>query len=140
MRAVGGDELVSDPRFRTNADRWENVDELDGLISAWCAARPQEEVIAQLIAHDCAAGPLETMASIGANPQVIARGSLATVPDETLGDMVMTAVAPRFLSTPMRPGPPGPTEVGAHTLQVLLDDLGLSPDDVQDLVDSGALG
>ena len=39
LTAVGGAELVADPRFATNTGRLAHSDELDAVISRWCAAR-----------------------------------------------------------------------------------------------------
>ena len=54
LRTIGGDALVADPRFRTNADRVANGEALDALIDAFCATRPRDEVIAVLTARRAA--------------------------------------------------------------------------------------
>jgi crotonobetainyl-CoA:carnitine CoA-transferase CaiB-like acyl-CoA transferase len=139
LRSVGGDALFEDPRFRTNADRALNVDELDRRIADWCRTRTCEEAIAELVAKDCAVGPLETMATIAENPQIVARQSLTTVSDPTLGDMLMVSVVPKFMGAPLRPGTPGPSGIGQDTIEVLQQDLRLSPQELQVLIDSGAI-
>jgi crotonobetainyl-CoA:carnitine CoA-transferase CaiB-like acyl-CoA transferase len=130
LRVVGGAELAADARFRTNADRVRNGEALDALIEGFCAALTREEAIEAFTAAGCAAGPLETPASLLTNPHIVARGSLVRVPDADLGSVTMVGPIPRF----ERAGAPelrtGPSHVGADTLDVLGEELGLTHEDV----------
>lgn len=134
LHAVGGDELASDPRFRTNMERTANVAALDERITAWCRTRTRDEAIEELTAAGCAVGPLESVATMLDNPQVRARGSIVTVHDELLGPLRMTNVFPRFSSHPSVVPPPGPQEIGGDTETVLAADLGLDASTVQSLL------
>jgi crotonobetainyl-CoA:carnitine CoA-transferase CaiB-like acyl-CoA transferase len=124
LAVVGGPHLVADPRFATNAERVRNGAALDAEIEAFCATRTRDEAIDIFTRAGCAAGPLETIDSVFANPQVVARGSLVRVPDPDLGSVTMVAPIPRF----ERSGAPelrsGPSQVGADTDEVLDADLG----------------
>lgn len=130
LRVVGGEELVSDPRFRTNEDRLDNAELLDRFIGEWCASRPREEAIEEFSAVDCAVGPLETVASMMENPQVVDRRSLVQVKDPLLGDLTMTNVYPRFEEAACEVPSPGPSEIGGDTVEILARDLGMTSDDV----------
>jgi crotonobetainyl-CoA:carnitine CoA-transferase CaiB-like acyl-CoA transferase len=129
LGVIGGPAMVADPRFRTNADRVRNGAALDEAIEAFCGARTRDEAIAIFAAAGCAAGPLETIASVFDNPQVVARGSLIRVPDEDLGSVAMVGPIPRFV----RAGAPtlrtGSSQVGANATEVLEEDFGLSHED-----------
>jgi crotonobetainyl-CoA:carnitine CoA-transferase CaiB-like acyl-CoA transferase len=125
LRAIGGAALVADPRFATNASRLEHAEELDALISAWALRRDRDEAVAELRGFGAAAGPLETIASAFENPQIVARGSLTRVEDETFGPMRMVDAIPRFARSPKKRLVPGPTAIGAHTRAVLREELGL---------------
>jgi crotonobetainyl-CoA:carnitine CoA-transferase CaiB-like acyl-CoA transferase len=125
LNAVGGEALARDPRFATNADRLDHGDELDALISAWCAQRDRDEAIATLRGFGAAAGPLETIASAFENPQTVARGSIVRVEDPTLGPLRMVNAIPRFVRSEPATIVPGPTAVGADTRAVLRDELGV---------------
>jgi crotonobetainyl-CoA:carnitine CoA-transferase CaiB-like acyl-CoA transferase len=139
LRTIGGEELVADPRFRTNADRVANGEALDALIDAFCLQRPRDEAIAILSGAGCAAGPLETIDSVFENPQIAARGSLARLHDPDLGEVVINNAFPRFERAGAPALEPGPSEVGAHTAEVLSRDLCLSAADLQRLAASGVI-
>jgi crotonobetainyl-CoA:carnitine CoA-transferase CaiB-like acyl-CoA transferase len=125
LRAVGGEELVHDPRFATNDDRLEHGDELDALIAAWALLRDRDDAVSELRGFGAAAGPLETIASAFENPQTVARRSLVSVEDPTLGPLRMVNAIPRFLRSARAEIVPGPTAIGAQTREVLREDLGL---------------
>lgn len=133
LRTIGGDLLVTDPRFAANADRIRHIDELDALISEWCAARTREDAMAELTAGGCAVGPLETIATMLDNPQVTHRRSVVTTSDADLGPLAMTNVFPRFQDAHTEVGSPAPSNVGADTDVILTRDLGLSPAELAQL-------
>jgi len=137
LRTIGGEELVDDPRFATNADRREHVEALDDLISAWCGDRDRETALEELTAGGCAVGPLETVATMMDNPQVAHRGSIARVEDADLGSLAMTAIYPRFQEATTSIGRPGPAAVGADTDEVLARDLGLGVEELASLREAG---
>ena len=139
MRTIGGDAVVNDPRFRTNVERVEHAEELDALIAAWCIERDREEAIETMRRNGCAVGPLENVQTMFENPQVVARESIVRVEDPKLGAMRMANVFPRFLDTPLRPREPGPSEVGAHTREVLGEDLGLDEAEMVRLREAGVV-
>ena len=138
LRTIGGDALVADPRFRTNEDRVANGEALDALIDALCATRPRDDVIDVFTRAGCAVGPLESIASVFENPQVVARGSLATLPDPDLGEVVVSNAFPRFERAGAPPLRLGPTEVGADTVEVLRRELGLDDEELRRFLPDGA--
>jgi crotonobetainyl-CoA:carnitine CoA-transferase CaiB-like acyl-CoA transferase len=138
LRAIGGERLLDDPRFRTNVERVENADALDALIGDWCGARTAADAIAELSALGCAAGPLESVDTMFENPQVVARGSIVTVDDDVLGPLRMTNAFPAFLESAPAEIVPGPSAVGAHTREVL-GELGLAPNEIEALAAAGAV-
>jgi len=139
LRTVGGDALVADPRFRTNADRVANGAALDAIVEGFCEGRPRDAVIEILTGAGCAVGPLESIDSVFENPQIAARGSLARLHDPDLGEVVINNAFPRFERAGAPPLEPGPSQVGAHTAEVLSRDLGLSAAELQELAASGAI-
>ena len=139
LRTIGGDALAADARFRTNADRVANGEALDVLIQAFCAGRSRDEVIGVLSRAGCAVGPLESIDTVFENPQIAARGSLATLPDPDLGQVVINSGFPRFARAGAPPLEPGRSEVGADTAEVLGRDLGLAEDDLRRLHAAGVI-
>jgi crotonobetainyl-CoA:carnitine CoA-transferase CaiB-like acyl-CoA transferase len=125
LRVVGGDELVRDPRFRTNLDRLEHNDELDAIVAGWCVRYSRKEALEIFERAQCAVGPLENVATMLENPQVLARKSIVSVEDSELGPIRMSNVFPRFSSMSVASPVPGASRVGEHTRDVLAADLGI---------------
>lgn len=138
--AIGGRELVDDERFQTNADRRENIEDLDRLIAEWCRLRDRDDALALLNSNGCAVGPLETVPSMMSNPQIVHRGSIVTVDDSELGPLAMTGSYPRFSSARTGVGEPGRSEIGADTEDVLTRDLELDKNALENLWSAGAIG
>ena len=134
LRAIGGEQLVQDPRFRTNLERVEHADALDSMISDWCNKRARNEAIAELSQMGCAVGPLETVDSMFDNPQVKARESVTTVSDPDLGPVRMTNIFPKFANATPTLRAAGPALIGGDTVDVLQHDLGLSEEMLRNLL------
>ena len=88
----------------------------------------------------CAVGPVETVASLLQNPQVLARQSIVDVEDADSGTLHMTNVIPRFQHFPPQKPIPGPVVIGAHTAAVLQRDLHLSQVEIDALQHRGVIG
>lgn len=139
LRAIGGEAMVSDPRFKTNAARIRNADALNSAVGDWCKTRPQKEVLDTLVPLGCAVGPLETIPTVFDNPQIVHRESFITVDDPVFGAMKMLRPIPEFVTTEPAQISPGPSELGADTSEILQRDLGLSPAEIADLRSRGVI-
>ncbi len=118
LRTIGREDLIDDPRFRTNADRLANVDALDAVIGEFIAARTLQENLEFFRAAEVTVGPVYDIGQIVLDPHVVERGILVEVPDEATGTLPMHAVVPRLSGTPgnfFRPAP----RLGEHTEEVL---------------------
>jgi len=102
FRAIGRPDLIDDPRFSTNNARLENVDALDEAIGGWIGKHTLAEVLDAFEREDAAAAPIYDVEQILADPQYAARGTIATVADDELGEVRMQDVTPRFSRTPGR--------------------------------------
>jgi crotonobetainyl-CoA:carnitine CoA-transferase CaiB-like acyl-CoA transferase len=67
-------QLVIDPRFASNADRVANRQALSQLINRQTLLRSKDELLGRLAELNVPAGPINTVAQVFADPQVIARG------------------------------------------------------------------
>jgi crotonobetainyl-CoA:carnitine CoA-transferase CaiB-like acyl-CoA transferase len=86
-----------DPRFATFAARMEHRDELEAIMVAWCAERPQAEVLAIFTAAEAAIGPVMDMADIAADPHYAARNAIVDV-----GSTPMQGLIAKLSATPGR--------------------------------------
>jgi CoA:oxalate CoA-transferase len=140
MTTIGRPELIDDPRFRVNADRWANAAALDAVIEDWTAARTSDECEAALLAAGVPASKYRTVAEQFGLEQTAARGTFATVTDDA-GEY-------QIVDSPFHFRPPGPAaapgeqprparvpRLGADTKTVLEDLLG--PEETTRLIAAG---
>ena len=66
--------LAEDVRFATNADRVANRAALDALLAGAMVLRTRDQLLSELAAAGIPAGPINDLAQVFADPQVIARG------------------------------------------------------------------
>lgn len=133
LRAIGGEAMANDERFKTNSSRIKNGEALNRAIEAWCKVRTRQDVLDTLIPLGCAIGPLETIDTIFDNPQVRYRESFVTVNDDVFGAMKMLRAIPEFSRSEPPELQPGPSQIGADTVRLLQRDLQLTPEAVEDL-------
>jgi len=116
--AIGKAELYEDERFRTNAARLQNADEVDALIAEWIGARPLAEVTAVFEAEQVALAPVQDITQIIEDEHFIARGTIATVDDPQWGKIRMPGIVPSFSRTPGSIRWPG-AGIGAHQDEIV---------------------
>ena len=135
--AIERPELAQDPRFATNAARVANVEALDEAIGDWIGRHSLDEVVSRFEECEAALAPAHDMAGIFADAHYAARGAVARVSDDELGEVAMQGVFPRLSDTPGRIRHAG-LPAGSCTSEVLAD-LGYSPEEVADLRRDGAI-
>jgi crotonobetainyl-CoA:carnitine CoA-transferase CaiB-like acyl-CoA transferase len=129
MHMVGGDALLSDPRFATPQSRGEHADELDALVADWIAARTAAEVDQEFTTHKIAGIRVLEMPEIFEDEHFRARGTLVEIADETLGAVALQGPVPRMSHTPGQIDHIGGA-LGSETDDVL-QELGYTEDEVR---------
>lgn len=137
MHAIGQPELITDPRFHTNAARLANVAALDAIIGDWMRQHTRAEVLTQMEAAEVAVAPVYDVPDIFADPHFAARESFTTIADPTLGPMRLVNVVPRLSATPGRVTSTGPT-LGQHNHDIYTN-LGLSDAEIAALAKDGVI-
>ncbi len=124
---AGRPELADDERFRTNGNRVKNRTVLMGLIEAIARTRPTQDWVEGLVRLGVPAGPVNDVAGVFRDPQVLHRGMKISLPNpEAQGGAVPLIGNPIQLSeTPVTYRRP-PPRLGQHTDEVLREMLGLS--------------
>jgi crotonobetainyl-CoA:carnitine CoA-transferase CaiB-like acyl-CoA transferase len=137
-RAMGREDLVSDPRFKTMALRATHGDEINGIVAAWVRTQTSREIQDVLERHEVPFGVAYSVADIFVDPHVAARGDVVTVEDPEIGPVRMQGVYPRFSRTPgaVRMGAP---KLGQHNDEVYRGLLGCSSDEVAALARDGVI-
>jgi crotonobetainyl-CoA:carnitine CoA-transferase CaiB-like acyl-CoA transferase len=132
FRAIGREDLASDPTLATNPQRLQRVDELDGAIAKWIAEHTLDETLKQFYAFDVVAGPIYDVAQIFDDPQVQFRKTFVETDDPNLGKVRVQGVVPKFKRNPGSIRWLGKSEIGADTVSVLTE-AGFSDSDIQRL-------
>ena len=106
--------MIDDPRFRTNTDRVRNIDECDGAVADFIAARSLADNMAIFETAEVTANPVYEIDQLLDDPHVQERGVIVEAPDEEAGSVLMHNVIPRLSETPGRLRFAAPS-LGQHT-------------------------
>lgn len=138
MRAIGRDDLATDPALVRNDGRARRVEEIDGAIQQWCGARGIEEALGILKGADVPVGKIYSVADMFSDPQFLARRMIEQhrFPDGT--PVKLPAVVPKLSETPGETRWVGP-RLGEHTEEVLKS-LGYDSAAIEELAKTGAIG
>ncbi len=131
-------DLVSDPRFATNGKRVENRSEMTRILAEIFLTRTTKDWVAALEAAGVANGPINTVAQVYEEPQVIARNVRIELDHPVAGKLSGVASPMRFSDTTIEYHRAPPT-LGQHTDEVLRDQLGMSAQDVAALRAKGLI-
>jgi formyl-CoA transferase len=129
-------ELASDPRFKGNRLRVENVGELDRAIGAWTMQFTAADLDRMLENADIPATLVFTAAEIAADKQFRSRGMVREVQDPLFGKVLHAGIVPHVPENPGAIRWAGPA-VGAHTDEILSGDLGLNDAEIASLHEEG---
>ncbi|MGC7837871.1 CaiB/BaiF CoA transferase family protein [Pseudomonas wayambapalatensis] len=135
---AGQPQWADDPRFATNKQRVAHRAELIPLIRQATVFKTTAQWVAELERAGVPCGPINDLAQMFQDPQVVARGLKVDVPHPLAGSVPQVASPIRLSETPVeyRRAPP---LLGEHTEAVLLDVLGLDAGAVQLLRSAGVL-
>jgi crotonobetainyl-CoA:carnitine CoA-transferase CaiB-like acyl-CoA transferase len=136
---MGQPELKHDPLMATIRLRGSNIPHCNAVVAAWSVRHDGAEIERLLLAAEVPVSRVYTMPDIFADPQFAARGMLPRIPHPQLGSLVHPGVVPRLSETPGSIRHSGP-DLGQDTRAVLANELGLSPAQIEDLVDRGVVG
>jgi crotonobetainyl-CoA:carnitine CoA-transferase CaiB-like acyl-CoA transferase len=137
-KLLGLPELACEPRFQGNAKRVDNVAELDAMIAAWTKNHTSTDLDRMLAMSDIPATVAYTAAEIAGDKQLRMRGMVQDVEDPLFGKVLHAGIVPHVPDDPGAirwTGPP----IGAHTDEILGNDLGLGADEIRRLRNEGVV-
>jgi formyl-CoA transferase len=138
LQLCGGTAVAQDPRFQTAEGRIANIDEVDGIVARWVAARPLKDVLEKFEEAEASVVPVYDIAQIFQDEQYLARPSVVTVPDEELGSLWMQNFFPFLSRTPGRIRNTG-ARLGQHNEQIFCGELGLDAAELVQLKSEGVI-
>ena len=115
---AGQPELARDTRFVRNADRVRHRAVLVPLLAAFMKTRTRADWLGALEAAKVPCGPINDLADVFADPQVLARDMTVEMPHPLSGSVRLVASPMKLSATPVQYRRPPPL-LGEHTAQIL---------------------
>ncbi|MER5437706.1 CoA transferase [Streptomyces sp. NPDC002790] len=135
--ALMGNPEADDSRFATMAVRCAEMEAVDKLVEQWTVTLSKHEIGEVLRDAHIPAAPVITLPEVLEDPHVAERPVLRRMHDEK-GEW-LTWGNPLVLSSSAMVEPTRPGRLGAHTEEVLVGELGFSPDELSALRESGVV-
>jgi benzylsuccinate CoA-transferase BbsF subunit len=131
--------VAADDRFRTLSGRKANEDELEALIGSWARELRAEDVAITLQAAGVPAGVVQNAQDmLDRDPHMQARGYYQYVEHPEAGREAHDGPAMQLSETPGYIAAPAPL-MGEHTMDVCERIIGLTMDEIADLLAEGVL-
>lgn len=137
FRDVIGEAWAFDAAFDTVIGRKAREPEINQRVAEWTATRVREDVVMLLRGAGLRAAPVNSMADLFADPQLVER-TWREVEHPVLGKVHVMAPPFQLRGTPPRAEQPAPL-LGQHTREVLREVLSLSEADIDGLEAEGVL-
>lgn len=122
MTTIGRPDLADDPRFESNAGRWDHKELLDDAIEQWTLARTSAEALDLLEDAGVPAGAIYSASDILSEPQYQARNMIqrmdVSTGDEVLRDVAFPGIVPVLDGTSASIRRLGP-DLGEHSEEIL---------------------
>jgi crotonobetainyl-CoA:carnitine CoA-transferase CaiB-like acyl-CoA transferase len=128
---------ANDDLFATNAQRINNIDTLSTLLKEQFSQWSRNELISALDAAGVPCGPINSVAEVFKDPQVVARGLLKYVPHPSGVDVPQVGSPMIFTEAPLRT-PSAPPVLGQHSNDILRE-LGYDESSIARLQESGVI-
>lgn len=129
---AGLESIANDDRFATNRARVVHYDELRPLLAERLRMRGRQEWVRELKSAGVPCGSVRDLGEVLQDSQLTARQMVETVNHVSAGAIRLLGVPIKLSDTPgaVRTAPPA---LGQHTEQILRDDCGLTPQEVDAL-------
>lgn len=130
--------LAGDPRFNSNAGRVENRKVLIPILEQALHQRRSKDWIALLEEAGVPCGPINTLAEVFADPQVIARQMRIEMEHRSGGKVALVGSPLKFSKSPVE-YTQAPPVLGEHNAEIFGERLGLSAQQRQELAEQGII-
>lgn len=131
-------DLVEDDRFATNSDRVNNRTEIHRLLEEETRQKTTEQWLELLDDAGIPAGPINNLAEVFSNPQVLARNMVESLEHPEAGEIQVTGI-PLKMSETSGDVEQAPPTLGQDTARILSERLGYSSDRIEELRARGVI-
>ncbi len=130
--AMGRPELAAPELYGDQRKRLAARDTVNQITIEWVGSLTRDEVMERCLEKEVPIGPLNSIADIFQDPHFQARGNLARIESEGVGEVVVPNVIPTLSATPGRITNLGPP-LGNATYEVLRELLNISAEEIRQL-------
>lgn len=132
-RALGREDLIDDPRFRSMSDRVANRDALYAILDTETQKLTSDYLLAALDAAGVPCAPINDMERVFSNRQVLHRAMKQALRHPRYGEISSLGPAVKFSGFGVLAGWMAPPLVGEHTSEILSEWLGMSAAQLEQL-------
>jgi len=137
-RALGREDLATDPRFATVEQLMANLAEYQAIVEETFLEFATDDIVARLHANDVPCAKCATRDEVVRDPQLIANDSIDIVDHPLVGRLRVVKAPARFDGERLPLSRPSPGH-GEHTDEVLAE-LGLTTGEIRGLREAGSIG
>jgi crotonobetainyl-CoA:carnitine CoA-transferase CaiB-like acyl-CoA transferase len=134
---LGKPAWAGEPALSTLAGRLAREKEIDLWIASCTREREADSLMNELQAAGVEAGVVQNFRDLLVDPQLAHREHFVRIPHPRLGELVFERAGFRLSGSPGGLNSPGP-DLGADTMSILTEILGLSPEEAAGLMKGGA--
>jgi crotonobetainyl-CoA:carnitine CoA-transferase CaiB-like acyl-CoA transferase len=139
-KLAGEEQLINDPKFKTNADRVSNRDFVTNTLNEITKRQTSSWWLSELEKQKIGCGPINTLKEVFSDPHVKAREMVIEMDHKKTGKAPLKLIANPIK---MNDTPPSyrlsPPLLGEHTDEVLSEVLGLSENEIKKLKNEGVI-
>ena len=129
---MGKPELAARDRYGNQRKRLAARDEVNRIVNEWVGSQTRDAVMTLCVDGEVPIGKVNSIADIFADEHFQARGNLARVEEEGVGEVVVPGVVPTLSETPGRISNLGPP-LGNATYEVMRELLGIPAEEIKRL-------
>jgi crotonobetainyl-CoA:carnitine CoA-transferase CaiB-like acyl-CoA transferase len=130
LQAMGREDLIGEQRYATRENRTKNMDEVDGLVQAWCKGKTVEEVFAILKKFGVPCSPLPTFDQVANDPHLLSRDMIVEVDQPVSGKVKLIGSVYKMSKTP-GDRKKSVADVGEHNEEIYGGLLGIDAQEMQ---------
>jgi crotonobetainyl-CoA:carnitine CoA-transferase CaiB-like acyl-CoA transferase len=129
---MGREDLIGEQRYATRENRTKNMEEVDGLVQAWCKGKTVEEIFAILKKFQVPCSPLPTFDQVANDPHLLSRDMIVEVDQPVSGKVKLSGSVYKMSKTPGDRKKTVPA-VGEHNEEIYRGLLGIGAQEIEKL-------